>query len=187
MKDEQIAEKLRHEGNDKYKQRKFTESLIAYNKSLCCSPLDSKNISFVYANRSAVFFEMQQHEKCLENIELALHHKHPNTDRLLKRKENCKDFSKSCESNILKFFKLSHPINEMIPSIISCLELREDDKFGRHIVTTEDLNPGDIIAFEDACFKSLDISSRYKRCSFCLSFNKLSLIPCDRGCSCSKV
>ena len=187
MKDETTAQNLRYEGNDKYKQRKFTESLIAYNKSLCFSPLDSENVSFVYANRSAVYFEMHQYQKSFENIKLALFYNYPDTDRLLLREAKCKElFGSQSHSKNLKFFKLSHPVNEMIPFIISNLELREDDKFGRHIVTTEDLNPGDIIAKEDACFKTLEIGARFSRCAFCLSFNKLSLIPCDRGCSCSK-
>lgn len=38
-------------------------------------------------------------------------------------------------------FKLSYPANEDIPFIVNCLELREDKKFGRNIVTNQGKRP----------------------------------------------
>jgi tetratricopeptide (TPR) repeat protein len=188
MKCDKIAEMLRKEGNAKYLQREHQEALILYNESLCFSPPNSSNFALVFANRSAVYLELQQSCKCLENIKLARDHDYPKVDRLKQREEKCGKLQEIREedSKASEFFKLSHPANEMIPFIVNCLELREDDKFGRFIITNEDLRVGDVISIEYPCFKSIDSSARFSRCAFCLKSNKLSLIPCNRGCSCSK-
>jgi tetratricopeptide (TPR) repeat protein len=185
MKDELAAEMLRKEGNIKFKQEKFKESLIFYNQSLCLSPSSSGNFSLIFGNRSAVYLKMGLHEKCLENIELALQEKHPNEEKLKKRREKCLE-SHGNRENSEKFFSLSHPANKTIPFIANCLKLCQDNNFSNGIVTTEDLNPGDVVAIEEICFKTIEGSARFRRCAFCLSSNNFSLIPCNRGCACSK-
>lgn len=184
MKSENIAEMLRIEGNAKYKKRKLQEALILYNKSLCFSPPNSSNFALVFANRSAVYLELQQVEKCLENIQLARDHGYPNKNRLKQREEKCSMFMEADEeaSEATKFFQLSYPANEMIPFIVNCLELRENEQFGRFIFTNEDLQPGDIVSIEEGCFKTIDSCARFSRCAYCLKSNKLSLIQCNRGC-----
>lgn len=91
----------------------------------------------------------------------------------------------------MSFFKLSYPAHENIPSIVDCLKLRVNEKFGRHIVTSRRLRTGDIVVIEKAFYKSLDkellqtrclncfaqlIESRIVQCSQCAS------VLCSREC-----
>lgn len=83
----------------------------------------------------------------------------------------------SDENDRWNFFKLSYAANENFPAIVNCLELRSNEKYGRHIITNQDLNPGDIIAVEKRSFNNLNEKGSYIRCANCLKSNKMSLIP----------
>lgn len=74
--------------------------------------------------------------------------------------------------------KLSHPANGQVPFIANCLQLKKTAHYGRHVVTTEDLKAGDIIAVEQAFCSSLRKEFKYKRCGNCLKENNHNLIPC---------
>jgi SET and MYND domain-containing protein 4 len=180
------AQKCRSQGNLKYKQNQFYEALISYNKSLCVSRNGSENLGVCFANRSAVYLELKQVDKCLENIELARSHGYQNEARLEEREKKAKTLKETIEedsaNNPAQFFKLSYPANEKIPSIANCLEVHENSQFGRHIVTNKDLNPGDIIAIEEPMFMTISKRARHCRCSNCLKSNMLSLIPCNGSC-----
>lgn len=69
--------------------------------------------------------------------------------------------------------------------------MKNDQKYGRHIVTNRALRVGDIIAIDDPTFKVVKADSRYstcfesntfQRCANCLHENLLSLIPCLSCC-----
>lgn len=77
------------------------------------------------------------------------------------------------------FFKLSHEPNEKIPFLAACLQIREDEKYGRHIITEKELKVGDIIALEphfNACQK---LPENFNRCYNCYKTNMMHLIPCS--------
>lgn len=76
-------------------------------------------------------------------------------------------------------FKLSYPPNERNPLIINCLELRVNDEFGRHLVTTQRLKSGDIIAIEKAFYKSLDYRSYATRCANCFKSTSSNAVQCS--------
>lgn len=177
----ETADKWRTDGNELFRQGEFLEALTSYNKSVCYA-IDG--VSLAYANRSAVYFVVKQYEKCLENIELARKHEYPaeNAQKLNEREEKCKKLAETHRANPendpWNFFKLSHPANEKIPFIANCLELRENEKFGRYIVTNSDLKPGDIIAIEEPFYKCISRDFAYSRCAHCLKSNMLSLVPC---------
>lgn len=76
------------------------------------------------------------------------------------------------------FFKLSYPPNEKNPSIVNCLKLSKDNKFGRHIITTRQLNSGDIIAIEKPFYKSLDVNALHGRCLNCFQSRSSQLKSC---------
>lgn len=186
---------LRQEGNEFYKKKNFFDALVKYNESLCSSESTSEHRGHAYANRSAVYFELKLFDKSINNIELALKHNFPkeNEEILLSRKEKCRKMGKN--SSQKNFFKLTFPSHEKMSSLANCLELKSNEKFGRHIVTKEKINFGDVISIETPYVKVLTNKSKFdeinqrnifQRCNFCLKDNKLDLIPCD-GCCLGKV
>ena len=185
------ADCFRNEGNSLFQKRKFHEALISYNKSLCFSLPNSQQLALAFANRAAVYLEVNLPDHCFENIQLARDHNYPNEKKLKEREEKCLELKKSLkydpENDPATFMKLSYPANEKIPFIVNCLELRENEQYGRYIITNQDLNPGDVIAIEEPFLKTIDIEGRYSRCTYCLKVNMLNLIPCFDCCTNSKL
>lgn len=196
MKSNTIADKWRNEGNSLYKvgkgEEKFHDAIIAYNKSLCFSEPGSKQRALAYGNRSAVYLEIGLFDECLQNIQLALESNHPEPEKLRDRSTRCLEAKKNSTPDVLRkeradLFKLSYEPNKKYPSIVACLELRKDKKFGRYIVSNRDLKPGDIISVEEPVFTSIEVDeSRYRRCILCLQTKKHSLVPCE-GCTFSEL
>lgn len=77
------------------------------------------------------------------------------------------------------FFKLSHKANDKNPFIASCLQLREDEQFGRYIITDADLRVGDIIALEPLYVGVPRNLEQFSRCHNCFKTNMMNLIPCS--------
>ena len=183
------AESSRKKCNDHRDQGEFYEALIACNKSVCFAVPSTKALSVAYANRSAVYFKCGLYMECLDNIKLARDNGYPaeNLHKLEARDDKCKKLLEAGNEkfDVWSFFKLSHPANEKIPFIVNCLELREDEKYGRHIVTTQDLKTGGFIAIEEPFCKIGKADFSYSRCSHCLKSRNLSLIPCT-GCTSGK-
>jgi hypothetical protein len=193
-KSNKIADECRIIGNKLYSQRNFFDALVKYNESLCFAQDGSEAIGLAYANRSAVYFEMKLYEKCLKNIELAKLNGYPekNFHILDKRSQKCHEFKSEQQQvtvmeNPFEFVKLSYKENPRLPFVVNCLELKQSEVFGRYIVTTQDLNVGDILAIEEPHFKVIKSDSRYEscpemnkyqRCSVCLKDNLMDLIPC---------
>ena len=175
--------------NEHLDRGEFYEALIACNKSACFAVQNTPALAVAYANRSVIYFKCELYVECLENIKLARDNGYP-ADKLHKlqgREETCKKHmgTESKYFDIWSFFKLSHPANEKIPFIVNCLELREDEKYGRHVVTTQDLKTGDFIAIEEPFCKMRTGNTNYSRCSHCLKSRNLSLVPCT-GCTSGK-
>lgn len=191
------SENLRSEANRLYVQRHFYDALLKYNESLCFAEAESENVGLAYANRSAVYLEMKLYDKCLQNIEMAKQNRYPekNLEILKKREKKCLELMKqnneTKSSDLWDYFKLSHPPHKSLPFIADCLELRNDKKYGRHIVTNHQLKIGDIIAIDEPTFKVIKADSRYstcfesnafQRCANCLQDHLLSLAPCPLCC-----
>lgn len=185
------SESCRNEGNRFYVQKKFFDAIIKYNESLCYAEDQSENMGLAYANRSAVYYEMKLYEKSLKNIELAKTHYYPDRNReiLKKREAKCRESMKNSLSisDDLSFFKLSYEPNKSYQSIANCLEVKINNKYGRHIITNKSLSVGDIVAIEDPVYKVIKSDERYstcyannvyQRCANCLLENLLDLIPC---------
>ena len=66
--DREMAQEQKAKGNELYKQRKFEDAILHYNKAL---ELDKKDISYL-TNRSAVYFEMGDYDKCIDDCEKAI-------------------------------------------------------------------------------------------------------------------
>lgn len=195
-KSDKISAEFRGAGNAFYSQRKFFDALIKYNESLCWAESGSENAGLAFANRSAVYFEMKLYEKCLNNIELAKANQYPkeNFEILNKREAKCREPRNDIEikSTPWDFFKLSYPPKKEIPFIANCLEMKNNAKFGRHIVTNRPLKVGDVVSIEtpycsvllsESEFVEVPPSNIYQRCSNCFKAAALDLLPCP---SCSQ-
>jgi hypothetical protein len=159
-------------------------------------------LSLAYANRSAVYMEIKRYTKCLLNITCAIKTGYPEDKmpKLLERKAKCEQAMKGVveqKYGVKINLKLTRPANPKLPCLADCLELRNDQKYGNHIITTQQLQPGDVIATEDFFYYSLtkhDISTRlntdnniddkvyYQFCAYCFSSHLLNLFPCT-GCT----
>lgn len=193
------AEKSRNEGNKFYVDRNFHDAIEKYNESLCFAVKGSEAYGMAFANRSAVYFEMKMFEKCLKNIELAKSNGYPekNFSILDKRVMKCEEQIKAGnevkkDESPFEFIKLSYKANPKLPFVADCLQLKSSEKFGRFIITNQDLKVGDIVAIEKPKFGIIKSDSRYEtclesnkylRCSYCLKDNLLDLIPCGSCCS----
>jgi SET and MYND domain-containing protein 4 len=187
MKDNHKAKSFRNDGNSEFVGAKFYEALISYNKSLCQSA-SSESLSLAYANRAAVCSELKEAEKCLKNIRLARQHGYKNEKKLKERQERAEKLlkeqpAKDPEDDPENFIKLSYPASEKYPPFANCLEVRENQKYGRYVVTSENLNPGDIVAIETTILNTIFQDGRFICCNNCLKANSMSLIPCNGECS----
>ena len=177
---EQVA-KYREEGDNFLKQLKVYEALVAYNKSICFAEPGSLEISLTFERRSEVFFNVAQYEKCLSNINAAREHGYP-SDKIVylnEREEKCKILLKEAtrDNVLIDYPKLTYPPNEKIPFIVDCLQLREDKDFGRYVITTNNLIPGDVIAIEETFMNFISPNAVHTRCFNCLKSNMLDLFP----------
>jgi SET and MYND domain-containing protein 4 len=186
------SDSLRDKGNLQFQDGLYLEALIFYNKSLCYALPESSQIALAYANRSAVYLKAKLYHKCLENIKLAHKCGYPaeKLQKLDEREDRCKKLIENHKMHLKNdsrnfFFKLSYPPNEKIPFVANCLELQEDEKYGRYVVTNINLKPGDIIAIDEPVFKFVNKEVFDRHCANCLKSNDLSLIPC-LSCTYSK-
>lgn len=183
----------RKEGNQFFslKNKDYVRALELYNKSICFAEIGSEDMGIGYANRSAIYFEWKKYEACLENIELAKDNGYPERlmDKLNKRAAECekalekakamKSDDEEDDDEVILAPKLSYPPHPKVPFIADCLEMRETEELGRHIIANRDLSVGKVVAIEDSFCSWTLPSVRYTRCAYCLEENDYNLIPCD--------
>ncbi len=185
------SDSLRREGNELFYRKSYYNAMVKYNESLCFAEPTSEMLGQAYANRSALYFEMKLFDNCVKNISAAKRNKYPekNIEILNKREAKCLTVLKQSNgeninaSDMIQFFKLSYPSHKKLPFVAECLELRHDDKYGRHIVTNKNLKVGDIVAIEEPFCKIIQNEFVYQMCSWCFQSNLLDLRPCS---SCTK-
>ncbi|XP_043482677.1 SET and MYND domain-containing protein 4-like [Leptopilina heterotoma] len=67
---------------------------------------------------------------------------------------------------------------EEIPCATSALAVKFNDTFGRHVVTTRDIEPGEILAVEKPYSMILTTENMYTHCGHCLGI-AWSSVPCE--------
>lgn len=162
---------------DKCDPKSYFRSLINTNKNLSCAKNKSE-VAFCYDRRSRVYFAMGQYRKCWRNIEQARDcgvDLSPDVDDI---EAKCHELMLKEDSSQSSFFNLSYPANDKNPSLVDCIKLCVSKQFGRHLVTTQKLKAGDVIAIEKPFYKSLDKNAAHGRCANCFKSNLLDLIPC---------
>lgn len=148
------ADKYRKEGNKLFDEGKLFAAIAQYNKSLVCARDDPARAALCYGNRSAVYLALECFKHCLHSIELAEPNFPPaNIQRLRDRRERCLELMRKIPDKSYDVFKhdykLSYKPNPKLPFFIDALEVRENLKYGKHLITNRDLNAGDVIAVMD--------------------------------------
>lgn len=72
--------------------------------------------------------------------------------------------------------------SEEIPCASDAVELKYNQKFGRHLVVNRKIEPGEVLIIEDGYVISSKIKQMYLVCSFCSNYTYTG-IPCD-SCPC---
>ncbi len=142
-----VSTTLRIEGDSLLDDGKLFEALECYNKSLCAAQSNSHDISLAYECRSVVYLRARKYQLCLDNVALASKYC-DNVDRLeilAERKRLCEElmgFDRHSDVNDdpWSFFQLSYRANDKIPFIVDCLELHNNENFGRFIITNQGQN-----------------------------------------------
>ena len=143
QRDQNYSTELRLQGDSLFAEGKVFEALESFNKSLCAAQLNSQDIPLTYDSRSIVYFEAGEYKLCLENIQLARDHGFPadREETLNIREEKCRNLLEnhqpSEDDDPWNFFKLSYPPNKKIPFIVDCIELHNNEKYGRFVITNQ--------------------------------------------------
>jgi SET and MYND domain-containing protein 4 len=185
MKKNQISEGFLVKATDCIVAKEYTEALKCFNNGLRFAATKSQVLSDIFAGRAKVYSQVKQFKLSSENYQRAISE--------CMCEEKCKVYKKSLEEcdEILRnvsseveaaenFFTFSQPPHKKIPFIAECLEVRENDEYGRFIATTKELSPGDVVVMEEPFYKVLDIELRNTRCAVCLQQKKLNLFPCAK-------
>uniref|UniRef100_A0A182VEP4 Uncharacterized protein n=1 Tax=Anopheles merus TaxID=30066 RepID=A0A182VEP4_ANOME len=113
---------------------------------------------------------MQRFEDCLENIRLARESNYPGEKLNQREKEVKNALAKARNKNassskvtpdVVEEPELSYAAKENAPQVANCLELRKNEQYGRHVVTTRKLNVGDVVMIERPFVTVLKDSLRY--------------------------
>ncbi|EAA05164.2 AGAP011267-PA, partial [Anopheles gambiae str. PEST] len=193
VKDKAKADQLRSEGNKMFHPnvKRYIEAIKLYNESIAFSEKGSTERALAYANRSTICLTMQRFEDCLENIRLARESNYPGEKLNQREKEAKTALTKARNKNassskispdVVEEPELSYPSKENAPQVANCLELRKNEEYGRHVVTTRKLKVGDVVMIERPFVTVLRDSLRYVRCDFCHEERPFTLIPCE-GCT----
>lgn len=111
----------------------------------------------------------------IERMKLSLDDK-----EMFERKFNESNNRNDCfQSNYKKTEYIPNIIhNQSIPCASEALTVCTNDKFGRHVVTTRDVQPGEILVVEKPYSKILSLNEAYTHCSYCLQAH-WAMIPCE--------
>lgn len=172
--------KKRQEGNEMFVNHKWEDALERYNESLCFAEPGSQVISLAYANRSAVFFRLNQFDRCLKDIELAKKAGYPDHMRpKLEQREmdclKCIDDGAQCDTQPMK---LSFEPDVQFPCLANVLQVEKDTNGKCKVVAKEDIDVGQAIMLENS-FISYLFDRFASKCNICLRAH-VNLIPCNK-------
>ncbi|XP_055306392.1 SET and MYND domain-containing protein 4-like [Sitodiplosis mosellana] len=149
-KNNQKSTEWRSKGNELFRQENWLEAAICYIKSLCFAEVGTENVALAYSNRSACYFHMRLYNEVLMDIELAKNANLP--DRLLPKLEQRKKESKLMSMLELKEEfqpRLSYKADRNIPCMANVVEIKYNEKFGRHLIAKSDIPVGKIVLVEN--------------------------------------
>lgn len=182
-------------GKDEFVQGNYVKAMRLFNTALRFSENDSEEEALAYGSRSDCFLKLKMPEECLTDINLAKKPKYPAhlMSELTNRSKICIDLLKSEEFEKEQFSpiepKLDFDEHKKFAGVADCLNIRRNDKFGRHIITTQDLKVGQTILIEQPfSIHRLDTTVGSERCTHCLHQyrNFIACNSCNLAIFCNK-
>lgn len=183
----------REEGKQLFGQGKYFDSMKEFNNALRLARNDSEEVGLAYANRSSCFFFLNMFSECLTDIELAKKSYYPEilVDKLNERirlcnlvMQNNQHIPKRLREPVLSFRE-----HDEFPGAAECLSIQKNNKYGRHIITTRDLQVGQIILVEEPySITTFSESKGRDRCMHCFKECR-NFVPCPnciRGLFCDE-
>lgn len=153
-KSDSLARRYREKGKEFFEDGDYLMALTTYNLGLAMAESNSAEKGMAYANRSMCFLKMNMPEKCLIDIEFAKQFNYPShlMQKLEARTAKCNALLAD-ETFKSKIYNLEEPTlsfkqHNRFVGVADCLEIRNDDRFGYHVITTCDLNVGETILVE---------------------------------------
>uniref|UniRef100_A0A182P360 MYND-type domain-containing protein n=1 Tax=Anopheles epiroticus TaxID=199890 RepID=A0A182P360_9DIPT len=192
-KDDAKAETWRAKGNEMFhpKEKNYFLATAHYNASIAHAQKGSKARAIAYANRSAVCVKLGRYEDCLENIRLARESNYPASmmvkldkrEAMVKSLQAAEQIRRSCnnwgEEEEPEKLTLSYQSHPNAPQMVDCIELHQNQQFGRHVVASAPLQVGDVLIIEEPYVTVLNSETKYLRCAFCHTEEPCLLIPCE--------
>lgn len=186
---------LRLLGNRQFQAKNWQNAMELYNQCLRFACDGSENISLAYANRSSCFLHMQMYDQCVIDIGLAKDANYPGRlmHKLIEREATClKLINELPEMEKMPKPALHFDANNQLPGMANVVEIRNNDKFGTHLMANSDIDVGKTVLLDEAfVFDAFECRQSY--CKNCLKFCKC-FIPCpncsdvmfcDRACMAS--
>lgn len=147
------AKSFREEGKLFFSEGKYANAMKKFNNSLRLAENDTNEVGMAYANRSSCFFHMKLLDECMVDLKLAKKSNYPEDlmQKLEKRITKCTELQKDKEFKSefdVREPMLSFSEHKKFAGVVDCLEIWEDEEFGRHVITTRDLEVGQTILVE---------------------------------------
>ena len=160
---------FREKGNEFFKRKNFKDALHYYTMSAMFAGNEDKELGMAFANRSAVFVELNDPQAALDDIELALNRNYPKAsvgkleqrrlkcEELIRKKDEDNEKNKELLSQVEKEMKSRRFIrdkmlriekpNTMMTAAAECVEIKYVDAMGRHLIVNRDVPAGKISYF----------------------------------------
>ncbi|KAJ8959449.1 hypothetical protein NQ318_022142 [Aromia moschata] len=183
VKSDDLSLKYRQKGNELFLANKCQEALVQYVKSIAFAKNGSSLLGLAYANRSAVLFQKEFYKECLEDIERALQSNYPDhlKEKLIDRQKRANTLKELNQRHLCYHQPTPNLIkkNARIPAAADCVEMKNTESYGIHVVTTRDVKPGEVISVEKPFvewFESMT-GDEFLHCNECLELC-FNMVPC---------
>lgn len=122
-----VSTHLQKLGAREFRKRKWREATELYNRGVCTAENGSSNLRLAYTARSNCFAKRGMNEEASIDIDLS---SEPTTKVSKRRSDRIQNRKVSITTEMKRMFIP----NKKFPNLASALEVRQNSKFGRHVV-----------------------------------------------------
>lgn len=191
QKNNKTSTKLRQSGNEKFAEKNWRLAMKYYNLSLRYAEIGTDNVALAYANRSNCFLKLGMFDKCIIDVELARKANYPKDkmSKLEERRAYCLQQMKKEPPTTRSVSKLDFAANGAFPGMANVMEMRYNEKFGRHFIATRDIDVGKVIVVEEAFITTTVMETGQNICDACFKHmtNFIACPNCTFGLFCNEI